>query len=109
MDEVYAVLDTCVLLPAPLYNTLLYLAHHNVYNPIWTDLIMVELERNLRSPGDIRRAKTPEQVARRLAAMRAAFEPRANLDREGIDYRRPIPQMPNHEKDRHVLAAAVAI
>jgi hypothetical protein len=41
--------------------------------------------------------------------MTASFEPGANLDRQGIAYRALIDRMPNHPKDRHVLAAAVAI
>jgi predicted nucleic acid-binding protein len=98
------VLDTCVLFPAPLYNTLLYAAFHRIYQPIWTDLILAELRRTLLTDG--RRA--PEAVARRLEAMTSAFEPGANLDRNNIAYRALIDRMPNHPKDRHVLAAAVA-
>jgi predicted nucleic acid-binding protein len=109
VGDIYAVLDTCILLPSPIYNTLLYIAGHHVYMPIWTDLILEELRRNLLEPDDPRHRKTPEQTARRLAAMSAAFEPRANLDRQGMDYRSLIATMPNHPKDRHVLAAAVAV
>lgn len=105
MGEILAVLDTCVLYPAPLYNTLLYAAAHRAYQPLWTDQILAELRRTMLSDG--RRA--PEAVARRLDAMTAAFEPGANLDRRGIAYRHLIDLMPNHPKDRHVLAAAVAV
>jgi hypothetical protein len=105
MPEVLAVLDTCVLYPAPLYNTLLYIAFHRVYQPLWTDRILVELRRTMLTDG----RKSPEQVERRLRAMTASFEPGANLDRRGIAYASLIEQMPNHPKDRHVLAAAVAI
>ena len=107
MSEVYAVLDTCVLLPAPIYNTLLFIAGHHVYSPLWTDLILEELERNMLDPKNPRMKKTPEQVKRRLETMASAFEPKANLDRYGLEYRALIERMPNNEKDRHVLAAAV--
>jgi hypothetical protein len=105
MPQILAVLDTCVLFPAPIYNTLLYIAFHRVYQPIWTDLILEELRRTMLTDGH----RSPDQVERRLRAMTASFEPGANLDRQGIVYRALIDRMPNHPKDRHVLAAAVAI
>src|SRR6478609_8120984 len=98
MVKLYAVLDTCILLPSPIYNTMLYLAGHDVYAPIWTDRILEELRRNMLDPKGSRKGKTPEQVERRLAHMAMAFEPAANLDRLGLDYRSLIDQMPNQEK-----------
>ena len=106
LDQINAVLDTCVLLPSPIYNTLLFIAGHHLYQPLWTDQILAELSRNMREAAP-RYRKTPAQIARRLQRMAAAFEPRANLDRYGLDYHSLIPAMPNQEKDRHVLAAAV--
>jgi hypothetical protein len=107
MGEINAVLDTCVLLPSPIYNTLLFIAGHHVYTPLWTDRILAELARNMLNPANPRYRKTPEQVENRLQRMAAAFGPRANLDRYGLDYGSLIDGMPNQEKDRHVLAAAV--
>jgi predicted nucleic acid-binding protein len=95
-----AVLDTNVLYPFSLRDTLLRLAELDLYTPLWSARILEEMTRNL-----IEHSVTHEQAARIEAAMRAAFE-EAEVDTAEID--RLEPAMTNHEKDRHVLAAAVA-
>lgn len=90
------VLDTCVLFPNYLRDTLLRLAVARSYRPLWSPDILDELERNLSE------RTSHEQAARVLSKMREHFE-----DAEVIGYEPLIEAMPNHPKDRHVLAAAV--
>lgn len=90
------VLDTCVLFPNYLRDTLLRLAVAGVYRPLWSHEILTELERNLTT------FTTAQQAARVVSKMREHFE-----DAEVIGYEPLVEAMPNHPKDRHVLAAAV--
>ncbi|SEF54068.1 Predicted nucleic acid-binding protein, contains PIN domain [Nonomuraea solani] len=93
------VLDTRVLYPAYLRDTLLRLAEAGLFRPLWSADILDELDRNLI------RAGIPAQVVRRLVAeMRLAFE-----DAEVIGYQPLIPTVTCDEKDRHVLAAGVCV
>jgi hypothetical protein len=63
-----ALLDTCVLYPAYLCDTLLRLAEAAAYRPLWSDAIFDELRRNLVNRG------LPEQrVDRRITNMRSSF------------------------------------
>lgn len=92
------VLDTCVLAPMPLCDTLLRLAEEPAfYMPRWSAGILDELRRVLR-----RMEYSESQADRRITAMQAAFE-----DACVTGYAELIPSMGNDEKDRHVLAAAV--
>jgi predicted nucleic acid-binding protein len=95
-----AVLDTNVLYPFSLRDTLLRLAELELYTPLWSARILEEMTRNL-----VERQITAEQAARIEAAMREAFE-EAEVDAAEIE--RLEPAMTNDAKDRHVLAAAVA-
>ena len=90
------VLDTCVLFPNYLRDTLLRLAVAETYRPLWSLDILTELERNLSDH------TSPDQAARVVAKMREHFG-----DAEVIGYEPLIDAMPNDPKDRHVLAAAV--
>ena len=93
------VLDACVLIPMPLADTLLRLGSGaRLYAPKWSEPILEETERNLLEKFGL----TPEQVGHRMGQMRRHF-PEAMIS--GFLHR--IPHMPNHWKDRHVLAAAV--
>jgi predicted nucleic acid-binding protein len=92
------VLDTCVLEPMPLCDTLLRLAEEPAfYTPKWSGDILRELRSTLQRMG-----YTPAQSSRRITAMTAAFE-----DAEVEEHKGLIDRMTNHPKDRHVLAAAV--
>ena len=92
------VLDTCIIAPMPLCDTLLRLAEDPAfYMPRWSDGILDELRRVLR-----RMEYSDAQADRRIAAMQAAFE-----DACVTGYADLVPSMTNDEKDRHVLAAAV--
>jgi hypothetical protein len=42
-----AFLDTCVLLKPYLFDALLSIAEAGLYRPLWSPMVMVELERNL--------------------------------------------------------------
>ncbi|PYV78038.1 MAG: PIN domain-containing protein [Acidobacteria bacterium] len=93
------VLDACVLIPMPLADTLLRLAGGpRLYLPKWTDQIMAEVSRNLQETFGV----TAQQAAYRESEIRKYF---GEAWVEG--YEDLIPSMTNHEKDRHVLAAAV--
>jgi predicted nucleic acid-binding protein len=91
------VLDTCVLYPAHLRDTLLRQAERGLYRAQWPDDILGELDRNLREAG-----VAPAPVEHLLEQMDAAFP-----DARVLGYRQLIATMTCDEKDRHVLAAAV--
>lgn len=92
------VLDANVLYPCALCDTLLRAAAAGLYQMYWTSEILDETCRNLVENGRI----TQAQADRRRAAMMNAF-PESLV----TDYAALIPAMRNHEKDRHVTAAAV--
>ncbi len=94
------VLDTCVLYPGSLRDTLLTAVENELFVPRWTEMILEEFTRNLIQNGE----GTASQVQRLLAAMQMAFPDALILE----DYRALIDSMTNHPKDRHVLAATVA-
>lgn len=95
----HAVLDTCVLLPMPLADTLLRFAEEpRFYVPKWSAAILAELERNLVGKWN----KSPEQASHRISQMNRAF-PDASVG----GYESIVNAMQNDEKDRHVLACAV--
>jgi|SRR5579884_1915602 predicted nucleic acid-binding protein len=92
------VLDACVLFPASLRDTLLRAAQANLYRVQLTDDILEEVRRNLV------KKRMPEDKAQRLvAAIRENFD-----DGFVTHYKLLIDSMPINNKDRHVLAAAVA-
>ena len=98
MSPLTAVLDACVLFPASLRDTLLRAANMNLYRMRLTDEILEEVSRNLIKKG------MPEYKAQRLVAkIKGRFS-----DAFITDHRSMIVAMPINEKDRHVLAAAVA-
>jgi len=90
-------LDTCVLYPAYLCDTLLRLAEKEAFRPLWSLDVMTELRRNL-----VKRGLPPERVDRRITQMTRSFP-----DAMVSGYESLVDGMTNHPKDRHVLAAAV--
>ncbi len=92
-----AVLDTCVLYPAHLRDTLLRLGERGLYAPLWSEDILGELSRNLADSGI--RATSIEHL---LREMRIAFPEAAVLG-----YRPLVNNLECDPKDRHVLASAV--
>jgi len=93
-----AVLDACSLVPIRLATTLLWLAEAGVFELLWSDAILDEVQRNLPKLGVIE-----QKAMRRVATMREAFGAAALVD----EYAHLIPEMACDAKDRHVLAAAV--
>ena len=91
--------DASVLYPAYLRDLLLHLAEKGFYEVRWTDQILQEVSRNIktRQPEEVH-----DKVDRMIARLNEAFE-----DARVTGYVDLIPVMQNHPKDRHVLAAAV--
>jgi len=84
----------------PVADTLLRLAEPPaLYEVRWSDEILAEVTRTLVG----RFGKTPRKALYREATMREFFP-----DSLVENYQHLIPEMENHPKDRHVLAAAVA-
>lgn len=93
-----AVLDACALVPIRLATTLLWLAEAEIFEPLWSDRILDEVQRNLPKLGI-----SEEKAAHRVRAMRDAFGAAALVG----DFDHLIEEMTCDPKDRHVLAAAV--
>jgi hypothetical protein len=100
MPRFVAILDTCVLYPRHLRDTLLDVAAAGLYQCRWSDDILEELTRNL-ADGPL----GPEKSAILIRAMNNYF-PEALIQRR--EYEAQVETLTNHPKDRHVLAAAIA-
>jgi len=96
-----AVLDACVLVPMALCGLLLRLAEDPaMYRPIWSEHIMVELSRVLKSKLNCR----DEQISYRRQEMKRAFpEAMVTVPSALLDALTCIPD----QHDRPVLAVAV--
>lgn len=95
-----AVLDACVLYPAPLRDYLLNLADVGLYKPKWSDLIMDEWIRNLLQ----NREDLEEPPLRRTQSIMNEVFPDANVRGfEGLIGSLTLPD----SGDNHVLAAAI--
>ncbi len=90
-------LDTCVLVPPTLADSLLRLSEAGCFGIRWSDDIFAELERTLTRMG-----VPPSRVDRRLRDMADAF-PQARIE----GYAPLIEGLDISESDRHVLAAAI--
>lgn len=93
-----ALLDACVLYPFTLRDTLLRCAERDLYQLYWSDPILREATRNL-----VKNGLMDDDKAERLAQQMCDAFPAAMVD----DFEDLILAMHNHEKDRHVAAAAV--
>jgi predicted nucleic acid-binding protein len=100
-NEWSAVLDSCVLIPMPLCDTLLRLAEEPaLYRPLWSEQILAEVSTVLESKFKCNK----EQCEKRISRMRAAF-PEAVIDIAG-DFVKGLTGFPD-ENDCHVVAAAI--
>jgi hypothetical protein len=95
-----AVLDACVLYPAPIRDLLLHLASFELYTPKWTDRIHREWKRNLLINRPDLKA---EQLDRTVQEMKKAFPDAASKNYESLINSLQLPD----EDDRHILAAAI--
>jgi len=95
-----AVLDACVLYPAPIRDFLLHLASLGLYTPKWTEIIHDEWTRNLLKN---RQDLTPEQLQKTKAAMCGAFP---DADVRHFEPLIEALELPDPD-DRHLLAAAI--
>jgi len=93
-----AFLDACVLFPSTLRDVILSIAEAGLCQIRWSPDVLEEMERNL--------IKVGKATQRLRSVMEAAF-PDAMISRD--DYRELSGDMPNVEKDRYVLAAAILI
>lgn len=92
------VLDANVLFPFSLRDTLLRAAAAGFYQVRWSSQILDETTRNLVASGTM-----SEERAQRLRAIMEREFPEAEV----TGHEELIGAMRNHEKDRHVAAAAV--
>lgn len=95
-----AVLDACVLYPAPIRDLLLHLASFDLYTPKWTDRIHQEWKRNLIAN---RPDLTARQLDRTIREMKTSF-PDACIEK--YDALITSVHVPD-EDDRHILASAI--
>ncbi|MGY6499034.1 MAG: PIN domain-containing protein [Microcella sp.] len=92
-----AFFDTNVLYGALLNDYILHLADRGLFRPLWSEDVLVELERNLVANGE-----DGELVRKRVTTMRRYFPDAMVSGHEEL-----VSAMTNQEKDRHVLAAAI--
>lgn len=95
-----AVLDACVLYPAPLRDVLMTLAVERAYRARWTAEIQDEWIRNLLEK---RKDLDKEKILRTASLMNDAVE---DAIIENYQYIIPTLELPDPD-DRHVLAAAI--
>lgn len=100
-----AFLDTCVLFPTNLRDVILTIAEVGICQVRWSPDVLDELQRTYIKKAKVDAAKAEADVSYLIGIMTNAF-PDAMVDRSY--YTHAIPAMPNDEKDRHVLAAAIA-
>jgi hypothetical protein len=93
-----AVLDTCVLYPMPLADTLLLAASTNLFTFHWTEDLLDELQRIM-----LRNGRSAEEATRRTAQMRRIFAESEITGHQGLVTALALPD----PDDRHVLAAAI--
>jgi predicted nucleic acid-binding protein len=92
------VLDACVLIPAALRDILLRAADAGMYQALWSEEILDEVQRNLISE----LGRSQQQAERLIEVLRQVF-PEAVVTR----YDELVQNMTNDPKDRHVVAATV--
>jgi hypothetical protein len=95
-----AVLDADVLHPYNVVDLLLRLAERRLFRPVWSELILKEVERSL-----VDRGLPKEKIKRRIGRMADEF-PEATVS----DLAQYLSSVPGEvsAKDRHVVAAALA-
>lgn len=97
MMSMVAFLDACVLYPSNHRDVILTMAEAGLFQIRWSPDVLEEMERNLMKAG--------KAGLNLRDVMESAF-PDAMVSQN--EYLQLIDDMPNHRKDRHVLAAAIA-
>lgn len=99
-----AVLDACILFRGVLTDLLLCLAEAGCFDPVWSDEIHSEWERNLR----LRPGMSSEKVAYRRAMMETAF-PAAGTEPDAVRLAEVLGycSTDDERKDAHVIACAL--
>jgi hypothetical protein len=87
-----------VLYPFQLRNLLLWLAVEELYEPLWSELILDEVRRNLRAKSGL----SATQLEHLESQLRRAFPESCGSEFGGAEKNVRLP----HEGDRHVLALA---
>ena len=100
-----AFLDTCVLFPMNLRDVILTIAEVGICQIRWSPDVLDELERTYMKKSQVDASKPQAGAKYLLGIMKDAF-PEAMVERDC--YAHIVSAMPNDEKDRHVLAAAIA-
>lgn len=93
------VLDACVLFPNVLRDTLLTLAEHELFRPLWSTAILDEVRRNVVAKRNV----DPAAFDRTLALMNKSFEGALVESWSPLTPELDLPDL----DDRHVLAAAI--
>lgn len=99
MSSFVVLLDACAIFPMSLRDTLLRAADAGLYRLVLTEDILEEVRRNL-----ISERRLTEDKAQRLIDTIKMYFPDAFITHHTL----LIASMPINEKDRHILAAAVA-
>lgn len=97
MPRIRVILDACVLVPYQLADLLLRIADAELFEPLWSDDLLAEVERNI-----VKLGVQPDKAARRVSQMASAF-PNATV----TGFEHLVPAMSTDPKDRHVAAAAI--
>jgi predicted nucleic acid-binding protein len=93
-------LDTCVLFPTVMRETLLAVAAEGLYTPLWSERILGEWQRAAARFGPLAQAEANAAIARAQAGF-----PKASIAAQpGLEARLHLPD----ENDIHVLATAIA-
>lgn len=100
MAIIPVVLDSCVIFPMPLCDTILRVAEANLYRVHFSQEIIDGATRNL-----IKTGRMTEPKAARFQAMLKTYFPEAIVEVP----ERLVEAMTNHPGDRHVLAAAIYV
>lgn len=98
MASITAILDANVLIPAAVRDTLLRAAEYRLFTPLWSDDILIEVERNLVEHG-----MTTPYSARRLIQMITLSFPTSLV----TGYSAIVDELMINTKDMPVLGAAI--
>src|SRR4028119_1226531 len=98
MEAVSVIVDSCVIFPMPLCDTLLCIAEAELYQVHFSQEILDGATRNL-----VKKGRMTEAKAERFQAMIKTHFPEAMVEVP----EKLVAAMTNHPGDRHVVAAAI--